>query len=378
LKKSGISKAHEDALVDFAYLRIGGIYKKGDKHFKRVYEKTKIYDLLLSAAKYYTLSFKSRKNRAEKRAQADIYYTEALWGIYRSELFNQDEKDELMDAVKKLAGDNTPESLGAATEKERNKILSHSKLRDLSSYLTEEGYSAHKEEVGDPLESLSIENLGCPSIMEKYSKPPLRERIGHYWRKSRNTVFTGIAAILLTFIGTGIFDMVQDTQERKEHKERDITIYCRDNEVRLAPASAMIYADTAQTYAEKYENVHYYELLALINTSQKSRMMRERTNRIMIEKDRQKTRDNIFTAAKRLSDMKEKFSGKEDAYLAFFAGEEFVEDWKEKALSVHKTSDNYWNYSRHMAFPAYLQRMVALTIDYEERLWKLSKDLKRN
>ena len=76
LKKAGLGPDTEEEVVRHSCVKRN--YEKGYAHYRMVYDKSRIFDFLLSAAKYHQLSRSSRKQRAVKQAQADIYFTDAL------------------------------------------------------------------------------------------------------------------------------------------------------------------------------------------------------------------------------------------------------------------------------------------------------------
>lgn len=338
LKKTGLSKEAEEEVVRHACEKRGW---NDCNLFSRIYYKTKILDNLISAAKYRKMSFDSRKHRAEKQAQADIYFTDALRLIEGDETIHDDAKVELAAALEK-------DAKGRFTR------------------LADDEYKRISKEL-DPYKISSIENLGTPSIMEKYSRPPLTERIGKLWKKHKMKAAAGIAVIAGSVAGYFINDHIQKAQDRQTTKIERTSQYYADTEKneKLMPL--------VPEFAKKYDNVHEDELAAVINAGHnynkklaeiwincldypfradgyKKQMTLSQLQDGLAEKQSfvkgehlEDPENNVFAAAKRLSDMKKEFKNIEDAILAFYTSPEFVRKWK-------KTARSYWDYSRNEKF----------------------------
>ncbi|MBW2994405.1 hypothetical protein KY315_03220, partial [Candidatus Woesearchaeota archaeon] len=222
----------------------------------------------------------------------------------------------------------------------------------------------------DPHASPSIENLGTPSIMEKYSRPPLTERLGKLWRKHWLKATAGVALLAASVAGKFVYDDVKAEEARQLTRiERTMQYFGNiDRNEKLMPY--------VEEYAGKYNNVTPDELAAVINAAFQyndkiadelldSRLYPEpQAYEAGVKKKRERFKlksglserqsfvkeehladpeNNVFAAAKRLSDMKKLFPDTEDAILAFYTSPEFVEQWKEKA-------DSYWDYSQVREF----------------------------
>lgn len=342
LKKARLAAATEDEIVRHSCEKRN--YEKGCKHYKMVYDKSRIFDFLISAAKYHQLSRSSRKQRAVKQAQADIYFTDAL------SLIEQDKTIEKQD------------------QKTLVKALEEASRGRLSRLGTEE-YLKFSREL-DPHASPSIENLGTPSIMEKYSRPPLTERIGKFWKKHKLKLIAGALLTVGSLVGAKVYANQIEKQQRMHTKIERTSEYFGD----LRRNNALM--PFVEEYAAKYDNVTPDELAAVINAAFQyndrianelldSRLYPEpQAYEAGVKKKREKFKlksglseeqsfvkeehledpeNNVFAAAKRLSDMKKLFPDIEDAILAFYTSPELVEQWKEKA-------DSYWDYSKGKEF----------------------------
>lgn len=340
LKKSGLSKEAEEEVVRH-------VCNKRKYHdynrFSTVYYKTKILDDIVSAAKYRKLSLDSRKHRAEKQAQADIYFTDALKLIEEDETIHDDAKVELVEALEK-------DAKGRFTR------------------LADDEYKRISKEL-DPYKSSSIENLGTPSIMEKFSMPPLAERIGKLWKKHKLKVSIGITAAGLFAAGYLVNDQINKAKARDAEKAVRTSAYYTDTEKneKLMPF--------VEKYAAKYDDVSSEELAAVINATYQynkknaDALLDHRQNPepwahdagVQMKKEADKLKsglsveqsfvkeenledpeNNVFAAAKRLSEMKKEFKDIEDAILAFFTSPEFVRKWKK--------GRSYWDYSKDKEF----------------------------
>lgn len=341
LKKTGISQETEQEIVDHVCEK----RKYNDRaRFSLVYSKTKIFDRLASAAKYHKLSLDSRRHREERQAQADVYFTDALEMIIADSTINEQDKTALVSALETDA-------------------------KGRFSRLAEEEYAKISAEL-DPYSSQSIENFGTPSIMEKYSRPPLTERLGKLWKKHKIKIAAGITLLAASVAGKFVYDGVQAEKARQQTRtERTMQYFADiDRNERLMPF--------VEQYAEKYDNVSPDELAAVINSAfqynqkvaddlldyrqnpepwihdagvkQKRESFKLKSGlserqSFVKEEHLEDPENNVFAAAKRLSDMKRLFPDIEDAVLAFYTSPEFVEKCKEKAGS-------YWDYSKKKDF----------------------------
>jgi len=340
LKKTGLSKEAEEAVVRHACEKRGW---NDCNLFSRIYYKTKILDDLISAAKYRKMSFGSRKHRAEKQAQADIYFTDALRLIEGDETIHDDAKVELAAALEK-------DAKGRFTR------------------LADDEYKRISKEL-DPYKISSIENLGTPSIMEKYSRPPLTERIGKLWKKHKMKVAAGIATIGAFAAGYFVNGEIKADELRQTTKMERTSKYYADTEKneKLMPFVGK--------YAAKYGNVNADELAAVINAAYQQNkrnadalldyrqnpepwahdagvQMKKEAGKLksglsveqsfVKEENLEDPENNVFAAAKRLSEMKKEFKNIEDAILAFFTSPEFVRKWKK--------GRSYWDYSKDKEF----------------------------
>lgn len=341
LKKTGISSETEQDVVNHVCEKRN--YADKD-HFSLVYSKAKIFDRLASAAKYHKLSLDSRKHREEKQAQADVYFTDALEMIVADSTINEEDKTALVRALEIDA-------------------------KGRFSRLTKEEYAEISAEL-DPYSSQSIENFGTPSIMEKYSRPPLTERIGKFWRKHKLKIAAGITLLAASVAGKFVYDDIQAEEARMITKIERTSQYYADIDQNKALMPFV------EEYAGKYDNVNPEELAAVINSAfqynhrvadelldyrqnpepwihdagakkkresfkLKSGLSEEQS--FVKEEHLEDPENNVFAAAKRLSDMKKLFPDIEDAVLAFYTSPEFVEKCKEKAGS-------YWDYSKEKEF----------------------------
>ncbi|MBD3304224.1 phosphotransferase [Candidatus Woesearchaeota archaeon] len=342
LKKAGLGPAAEDEVVRHSCMKRD--YGKSYEHYRMVYDKSRIFDFLLSAAKYHKLSRDSRKQGAAKQAQADIYFTDALSLIEQDKTMEREAQRTLVNALEEAS-------------------------RGRLSRLDTEEYLQFSGEL-DPHASPSIENLGTQSIMEKYSRPPLTERLGKVWRKHKVKIATGITLLAASVAGKFVYDDVKAEEARQLTKIERTSQYYADIEQneKLMPF--------VEKYAGRYDNVNPDELAAVINSAfqynsrvadflldyrqnpepwahdagvkkkresfrLKSGLSEEQS--FVKEEHLEDPENNVFAAAKRLSDMKKLFPDIEDAVLAFYTSPEFVEKWKEKA-------GNYWDYSKEKEF----------------------------
>gem|GEM_PF-4864685 len=341
LKKAGLWQDTEDEIVRHSCVKRN--YEKGYNQYRMVYGKSKIFDFLLSAAKYHQLSSDSRKHRAAKQAQADIYFTDALRLIEQDKTIKKQDRRTLITALEKAS-------------------------RGRLSRLDTGEYLRFSSEL-DPHTSPSIENLGTPSIMEKYSRPPLTERIGKFWKKHKVKMAAGVALLAASVAGKFVYDDVQAEQARQRTKiERTMQYFADiDRNENLMPL--------VSEYAGKYDDVSEVELAAVINAAFQYNskladfLLDYRQNpepwahQAGVKKKRERFKlksglserqsfvkeehlnnpeNNVFAAAKRLSDMKKLFPDIEDAILAFYTSPEFVEKWKK--------GRSYWDYSKEKEF----------------------------
>lgn len=340
LKRAGLSQETEADIVNH-------VCKKrnyaGKNRFSLVYSKAKIFDRLASAAKYHKLSLDSRVHRAEKQAQADVYFTDALELIEADETISEKERLRLSRALEKDAEGRLSRLAGKEYEKISKEL--------------------------DPYSSQSIENFGTPSIMEKYSKPPLKERAGKMWKKHGSKLIAGLVAAGAILFGSAVYSEVQKKLEISHVKLERISKYdsgmgINEKLMHLVPE-----------YALKYDNITENELAAVINSAytynkrnsdflmdwrqnpepeaydagvrKKKELFKMKSglseNQSFVkEKHLDNPDNNVFAAAKRLSDMKKEFRNIEDAVLAFFTSPEFVRKWKK--------GRSYWDYSKEKEF----------------------------
>lgn len=341
LKKAGLSPETEQEIVDHVCAKRD--YKNKER-FSRVYSKTKIFDRLASAAKYHKLSLNSKKHRAERQAQADIYFTDAMNMIKADSTIDYKDQTSLVKALKTDA-------------------------KGKFSMLTREEYEEISKEL-DPYASQSIENFGTPSIMNKYDQPPLTERIGKFWKKHKLKIMAGALLTVGSLVGAKVYANQLEQQQRLLTKIERTNDYISD----LGTNDTLM--PFVDEYAGKYDNVSPDELAAVINAAfqYNNRIANELLDYkknpepyvheagVIKKKERFKLRsglseeqsfvkkehledpeNNVFAAAKKLSDMKKLFPDIEDAILAFYTNPEFVENWKKKA-------DNYWEYSQVKEF----------------------------
>jgi thiamine kinase-like enzyme len=340
LKKTGLSSETEQEIVDHVCEKRNYADRA---RFNLVYNKAKIFDRLASAAKYHKLSLDSRQHREEKQAQADIYFTDALEMIVADSTISEEDKTALVHALETDA-------------------------KGKFARLSKEEYEKISKEL-DPYSSQSIENY-TPSIMEKYSLPPLAERIGKLWKKHWLKAAAGAALLAASVAGKFVYDDVKAEEARQLTRIERTTQYFADLE---RNDKLMPFVDE---YAGKYDNVSTHELAAVINSAfqynqkvaddlldyrqnpepwihdagvKKKREsfklksgLSERQSFVK-EEHLEDPENNVFAAAKRLSDMKKLFPDIEDAILAFYTSPEFVEKCKEKAGS-------YWDYSKEKEF----------------------------
>jgi len=341
LKKAGLSEEAEADVV----AHVGKKRKYRDKErFNIVYNKAKIFDRLASAAKYHQLSLDSRLHSEERQAQADVYFTDALDLIEADKTISEEDRFRLSGALEKDA-------------------------KGRLSRLAREEYEKIAKEI-DPYTSQSMENFGTPSIMEKYSRPPLRERLGKMWKKHKLKAAAGIALIAASVVGKFVYADVKAEQARELTKIQRTSQYYSDidRNDKLMPF--------VSKYADKYDNVNERELSAVINAAfqynkriaddlldykknpepwardagvKKKKEMFKLKNGLsekqafVKEEHLEDPENNVFAAAKRLSDMKKLFPELEDTILAFYTSPELVQKWKEKA-------DSYWDYSKEKEF----------------------------
>ncbi|MBW2994183.1 phosphotransferase, partial [Candidatus Woesearchaeota archaeon] len=102
LKKAGLAAATEDEIVRHSCEKRN--YEKGYEHYRMVYDKSRIFDFLISAAKYHQLSRSSRKQRAVTQAQADIYFTDALSLIEQDKTIEKQDQKILVKALEEASG----------------------------------------------------------------------------------------------------------------------------------------------------------------------------------------------------------------------------------------------------------------------------------
>ncbi|MBW3004235.1 phosphotransferase [Candidatus Woesearchaeota archaeon] len=340
LKRAGLSEKTEQEIVDHVCEKRN--YEDRER-FNLVYTKAKIFDRLASAAKYHKLSLDSRRHRPERQAQADIYFTDALEMIAADSTINEEEKTALVSALEKDA-------------------------KGKFSRLTEEEYEKFAKEL-DPYANQSIENYGTPSIMAKYEQPPLTERLGKLWKKHKLKIAAGVLIAVGGLIGTKVY------ANQLEQQQRMLTKIERTNQYfgNLGRNDALM--PFVEEYAGKYDNVNPEELAAVINAAyqynkkvadflldyrqnpepwardagaKKARELfklksglSERQSFVK-EENLEDPENNVFAAAKRLSDMKKLFPDITDAILAFYTSPEFVEKWKQ--------GRSYWDYSKEQEF----------------------------
>ena len=357
LKKANIDSETEEEIVKRYYNSIS--FRKGDdqithywgdvaydqdyQHFRKVYQKMKILDYLTSAAKYYELAQDSKEHKDKVQAQAWVYFTRAL------EMINQDETIDEKDRFK------LTKALVTASKGKLEQLI--------------DGDLEAMEKELNPLNNQSIVNFGS-SILSKYSQPPLGERVNDWLKKYKRLLGAGIFVALVSTTGLLVNNEIEIRDARRTEMTTRTSQYLtmQDTNEKLMPF--------VTEYAGKYDDVSETDLAAVITASFNydkqvieelkdpkeypdtfvRDMVRQTRKEIdllqkglserqaFVKKEHlENPENNVYSAAKRLHDMKEIFENIEDVYLAFFTSPEFVKKWKEKA-------SNYWNYSKDPDF----------------------------
>jgi len=378
LKKANINSETEEEIVKHYYNLIsfrradeeeithswGDVaYDKDYKHFRKVYNKMKIFDYLTSAAKYNELAKDSKEHKDEVQAQAWVYFTRAL------EMINQDETIDEKDRFK------LTKALVTASKGKLEQLI--------------DGDLEAIEKELNPLNNQSIVNFGS-SILSKYNQPPLGERVRDWLKKYKRLLGAGVFMTLVSTAGLLVNNEIEIRDARLQEQTTRTSNYLvmTDSNEKLMPF--------VSEYAAKYDDVSETELAAVINASfnynkqlieelkdpekYPDRFIRDMVRQTRRELDLmqkglslrqafvkkehlENPENNVYSAAKRLHDMKEIFESIEDVYLAFFTSPEFVKKWKKKA-------SNYWDYSKdpdfehESEFPGNYKKLTDMAIAY--------------
>jgi len=379
LKKSNLDAETEEEIVKHYYnlISFGKGYDNPDtkhyesafayeqdyEHFRKVYKKMKILDYLTSAAKYNELAKDSKEHKDKVQDQAYIYFTRALEMINQDETIDEKDRFKLTKALVTASKGKLEQLIGGdldAIEKELN-----------------------------PLNNQSIVNFGS-SILSKYNQPPLSEKVNDWLKKYKRILGVGVFTVLATATMWGVNSELEKRDARRAEMGARTAqhIIMNDSNEKLMPFVA--------EYAGKYDNISETDLAAVINASfnydknivenlQDANEYPDWPVRDLVRKTKKEIdilqkglserqafvkkehlenpENNVYSAAKRLHDMKEIFEDIEDVYLAFFTSPEFVKECKKKA-------NNYWDYSKDRQFghdskfPYDYQQLTDLAITY--------------